>query len=313
MDPTLLLVGGGLLALVLGAEIFSDDDDDNDNDNDDGEIVDPPTDDKTDDQVTITNDVATGTAESDEIVQPADTASVDYFDEAHGLAGHDTIEMDHGGSAYGGAGADKIDVEDRYLGDPSAHVRATIDGGSGNDDIDVSPYAADILGGTGHDTIDYSEDNIDWQLGSTINAGSGNDVVDADIEVGADNEPLTVTLGSGEDKIHVELDMDDLGVSTNHDEQAVSHYKGQDTPVVITDFDPAEDSLTIELDPEAENFSVGGQQVDLRYDRWEAREENDDTFVEIYYTTPDGEEVSNTIHLQNVTGLPANAVKFITT
>ena len=100
-------------------------------------------------------------------------------------------EPRHGWPGRSANGDDVIEMDDPFTGDPSDHVTTVVDGGAGNDSIDVAPYVGKIIGGDGNDTIDYSEENVDWHLASSIDAGAGNDVIEADIEIGADNAAVT--------------------------------------------------------------------------------------------------------------------------
>ena len=115
MDPTLLLAGGGLLALILGHEIFSDDDDDDDNTK--------PLD------IEAEDGVARGTADDDLITTENITG---VYTAIHAGAGNDTVETepyDARVDVYGDAGNDKLDIE--FVSE------MTIDGGGGNDTIEA--------------------------------------------------------------------------------------------------------------------------------------------------------------------------------
>ena len=115
MDPTLLLAGGGLLALILGHEIFSDDDDDDDNTK--------PLD------IEAEDGVARGTADDDLIT--TENITGDYT-AIHAGAGNDTVETEPSDApldVYGDAGNDYLDIE--------YESEMTVDGGGGNDTIEA--------------------------------------------------------------------------------------------------------------------------------------------------------------------------------
>lgn len=328
MDMSLLILGGGLLAAFLGHEIFSDDDDD-DNDNTAADGV-------TDDDVKVDDDFAGGNNGDNEIVQTVTADGIENFMTAYGMGGNDTITMISGGSAYGGTGDDVLIVEDHLRlptilpgGDDAYDLydRDTIDGGAGNDKIEVDRVVdTQINGGEGDDTISYEEAEdfpANNYVPNDIDAGAGDDVIDATVEVGADDKPLGVTLGEGQDTLSIEFDMDDIFIGTVIDEQGM--FRGHDAGVVVTDFNPDEDILVIEPDTDPKNFATdypGAHDAALTYDGVTIVEAKGNTYVVIRYAEniPDEPDdysvgvtgVSSVVVLQGVTGVPASAIKVVT-
>ena len=299
MDPTLLLVGGGLLALVLGHEIFSDDDDDDDNTK--------PLD------IEAEDGVARGTADDDLITTENITG---VYTAIHAGAGNDTVETepyDARVDVYGDAGNDKLDIE--------FASEMTIDGGGGNDTIEADGGGnATILGGAGDDIIDYSDE--DYGIDSTfaadvIDAGAGDDVVEAELSTHPFHMPLEVTTGAGADTISFTPEIDNI-VLTYDDVQpgGVPTLDRTGELAQITDFDPKLDQLTIdpmsELDPES--LWINDLPAEISYAGYEVTEDADGTVVSLIHDVVSAEESAQytlNIDLPGATGIPASAIKII--
>lgn len=299
MDPTLLLAGGGLLALILGHEIFSDDDDDDDNTK--------PLD------IEAEDGVARGTADDDLIT--TENITGDYT-AIHAGAGNDTVETEPSDApldVYGDAGNDYLDIE--YASE------MTVDGGGGNDTIEADGDGnATILGGTGDDVIDYSDE--DDAIGSSyapdiIDAGAGDDVVEAELSTHPFHMPLEVTTGAGADTISFTPEIDNLTL-TYDDVQpgGVPTLDRTDELAQITDFDPKSDLLTIdpmsELDPDS--LWINDLPAEISYAGYEVTEDADGTVVSLIYDVVSAEESAQytlNIDLPGATGIPASAINII--
>jgi len=160
----------------------------------------------------------------------------------------------------GGAGSDFIDAgagddvvfESWFIGEPIADGNDTIFGGTGNDSlagydsIDGGRDDDALYGDNGNDTL-IGGDGNDLLFGGAqndlLNGGSGNDTIEGGygfdtLNGGAGNDTIyategsTLTGGLGADSFIVEEDLSDTLVPR------------------ITDFDPAVDSLHIDLTPE---------------------------------------------------------------
>jgi Ca2+-binding RTX toxin-like protein len=133
-----------------------------------------------------------------------------------GTDGADSLRGDTGDDLVRGLDGD--DLISGYDGDDALY------GGAGNDIFDRNAGEDTIFGGAGNDTI--MEARVPFYDGpniSVIDGGSGDDTIGFD-------GGSTVTGGAGADAL------------------ALFHNQQDDAPSVITDFDAAQDSLTVFLD-----------------------------------------------------------------
>ena len=151
-----------------------------------------------------------------------DVANVrSYSDHASffGYAGNDFISVNgaRNTNIYGGAGNDTLKVDWQRLTE-----NVLLDGGDGDDKIDVDGHDSKVSGGAGNDFI--SVKGYNWR----VNGGAGNDT----IQIWGRDRNVTVTGGAGKDTFRL------MGP---HDR------KGQ--WITITDLS-AEDVMRFEMNPE---------------------------------------------------------------
>lgn len=197
VDPSLLLVVGGLFALLLGHEIFSDDDAPSRSENPDGDGDDVVTEYDSDADAdgvlatgggndlvrvpgTIGNDIDLGagndTIEGVSVVSPTSASLV-----VRGGEGDDAMSLDLAERAfvYGGEGADLIEIghfSNRIGVDEFGD--AAIVGGAGNDTIIIDDADANssFAGDDGDDLIVVDGSGQDEQ-GYLIEGGTGDDTI----------------------------------------------------------------------------------------------------------------------------------------
>ncbi|MGR3378677.1 calcium-binding protein [Salipiger abyssi] len=200
---------------------------------------------------------------------------------ADGQAGDDTlraISYESGIILRGGEGDDTLigvavtlygDDGDDYLESTPFNGEEfgiqTVEGGAGNDVINALEGFADIDGGTGDDYVATGHhstvsggDGEDYfrvlERDNTIDGGDGNDTIWADLDLGPRETPyptiggniyetetdyeIALTGGDGEDVFDMWLSLDHVD-SENDEPMVVAR---------ITDFDPAEDMLLLNLD-----------------------------------------------------------------
>ena len=344
MEP-ITLIAGGLIALVLGNEIFSNDDDDKTvsqvNTDDDTQVdTDDDTPVTTDIEYDADNDLVQGTSGDDLIdvnkiifdgrsITPSRVLGGDGNDEilllpsdeteVQGEGGNDTIKVATGGDAigdiYGGDGDDYLDVR--------GSDGRIIDGGAGNDLIEASPRGdADIFGGEGNDTVEYDGDVAGEFVGSDIDLGAGDDSLSADLGLDAVHlSKLQITTGSGADSIEIDVERDDdLMIATDSDDGSLSYYNSYigraGTLATVTDFNPAEDMLTVDPGTESSKFIEYASQAKgtLTYRSYDVTENADGSVVTLYYDALVGSETTQVelqIDLPGATGIPASAIKII--
>ncbi len=175
----------------------------------------------------------------------------DGNDTIDGAGGNDTIDGGAGNDIlYGGDGNDALTDTSGLnqlfgeAGDDTLTVniydaggRVVLDGGTGNDLIKVGfpfgvgvfGWGVDVFGGDGDDTVLITQGN-----GNIVDLGTGNDRI---VLTGASVEPTTLTLGEGADQVSIGL------------EYGAAHFN-YGGPLVMTDYEPGVDSLTIAFTPE---------------------------------------------------------------
>ncbi|CAM2972989.1 hypothetical protein SAMN04488021_10277 [Paracoccus aminovorans] len=249
MEPAALIFGG-LIALMLGVAIFDDDDEPD-------REPEPEPEPEMDDQGRVT-----GTDRDDDLAY--DETASPYPTEIHAGAGNDTVSLSLGVDTYGEDGDDVILIDTSY--------GSVIDGGAGNDQIRVDrAIKTEVLGGDGDDTISLIDRAMDEP--NVIDAGAGNDMVliAKSPSLGSDwNHTTDVTLGEGAD--HLQLDMQQGDINPGQ--------AGSGTAVEVSDFDPTQDVLTINIPAAEQNYlghnviaRNGGTEIELRYLGLDAEEE----------------------------------------
>ncbi|WP_333712609.1 calcium-binding protein [Yoonia sp.] len=223
----LVLLGGALLIPLFGG-----DDDETDNENEiDNEILGGPG-----------NDVIDGTEENDLI------RTFLGDDTIYGNGGNDRIfsgggdDIVYGGLGNdfvrGGSGNDRIfgeEGDDRLFGDQGDDY---IDGGSG-DDIIRGGRGDDLIFGRGGADVMSGEDNNDtifgWQNGTVMNGG----LTDADNPDQSNDDTLVMVTGEG---------VMTNGTGDNMNIALANVSDGQETSIIVTDFDRADDTLVLTVD-----------------------------------------------------------------
>ncbi|MCV2446759.1 hypothetical protein [Paracoccus sp. DMF] len=271
MEPAGLLIGG-ILALALGFAFFGDDDDE-------APAQPEP---EMDDEGRVT-----GTDGGDEIAY--DYTDHPYPTEIRAGAGDDSVSLAMGVDTYGEAGDDVIRMED-------ANVNV-IDGGDGNDRIVLDrAIRADVRGGDGDDTISMNDRSVEGT--SSIDAGAGEDIVQIgkDPSLSSDwNHTIPVELGAGADSLQI-----DFTAGTMSPGQA-----GSGTSAEVSDFDPAEDILTINI--------AEGDETFLGYEVVE-RDGNSEVVLTYRGIGSDEQpmEYSAVVRLLGVSDLPASSLQVVT-
>ncbi|CUH82636.1 calcium-binding protein [Tropicibacter naphthalenivorans] len=181
------------------------------------------------------DDTIDGT-EGDDLIQ-----ALGGFDMAFGNGGNDTVL---GGAdddlLGGGEGDDQVDGEDGWDTVYGWTGDDTLDGGA-DQDLLYGDDGDDLLsGGTGNDTL-YGDDGIDTLLG-----GDGDDLM-YDASTAFDDGPYHSVMdgGAGDDTLSA------LGASTLTGGTGADVLRWESVPgagpLVITDFDPAEDRLDLAI------------------------------------------------------------------
>jgi Ca2+-binding RTX toxin-like protein len=152
------------------------------------------------------------------------TLDTDLSVRVFGGEGDDTLSStSYGNDLYGGPGADVL----------SGGIANSMYGGEGNDqithhmDIARGPGSTDLEGDEGDDTF-------------TVYAGVGTD------EHGSETTNFWIEGGEGEDSIELFLTLENDDVDIDGDRKLLNRLGG------ISDFDPEEDSLLIQIDAEDE-------------------------------------------------------------
>lgn len=131
----------------------------------------------------------------------------------------------------------------------STAVGNTLEGGVGDDTL-TGIDATDMDGGSGDDQITYVSDTGLNDSVAHIDGGEGDDVINilADAGVGhPDRGGAIVTGGSGRDAFNITLDLQNSQEEVNDDDGLL-----ESNIALVTDFGPAEDTLVIEVESDAE-------------------------------------------------------------
>lgn len=185
-------------------------------------------------QGTIGGDLLTGTEDGDVLSGwPEEFNLGDSFgnDTIYGGAGDDSLNTPYGNDLlYGGLGYDTLDGFDGH---------DTLYGGAGDDRVDGYTGNDQLFAGAGNDVLlardggdtmaggDGADSLYSGGDGSMLDGGAGNDYIEFD-------SSDTVTTGDGADSLFIRT-----GAFGPEEDTAVAE---------ITDFDPSQDHLTIELD-----------------------------------------------------------------
>ncbi|SDD59877.1 hypothetical protein SAMN05421538_10213 [Paracoccus isoporae] len=286
MDPSIALLAGGLLAMLLGPGLLNGGADAEGDDLDDGE---PPNGDDN-------PDIIAGTEGDDDIDVPMAIGK-----QVYGLGGNDRITMDFvtpdarkPAIAEGGIGNDSLSGVSAQYGplDPSEPAGLSeggviFDGGLGDDHLTLTASTGGrLVGGSGNDII-----KIDNRIASrpatpffaqepafVIEAGADDD------EIHVDNgalyqDPLTISGGAGADKFQFspwiadEIDEDSYNSSINRTLLELA---------TITDFERGVDSLTFDV-RESDHMTVGDQWRTAEFIGMNVTDAEDDTHVSALY------------------------------
>ena len=266
------LVGAGLLAGVL---LFDNDDDDDDDDHTAQKVdwqgeQDVETGDGDDVLTALAANADGDTPEINEIDMNGgnDAATVEVsvgeidmgdgndtltFANDEVFLSFDRIEMDDGDDVVivdGGSGG----TLDGGAGDDSIYAMGTMDvqGGLGNDTI-TGILLGSAHGGVGDDVL-----SVDRPFGTGDSAhmlgGVGNDTLQAVATLGDTEHPydegpwIQMTGGEGADSFEVAVTLGEM-TQAEYDMLAVNgHVPNEESLPFIQDFDPAEDSITVEID-----------------------------------------------------------------
>ncbi|MBD3664376.1 calcium-binding protein [Sulfitobacter aestuariivivens] len=212
---------------------------------------------------------------------------------ANGGDGDDTITATGiGGSVDGGGADDVISVQGAF---------ETITGGNGDDTI-VSDSAdfgggTPVDGGAGNDDITIS-DNAGTGFSTQINGGDGNDAIRSMVLWGDATSADVLTGGAGADSFTVGFIQ--LGANDGTLGQVME----------ITDFDPAEDQLAIDLS----GFDIfGDDNSALNSLNFDLLERADGTGTDLVFTVQNGAatgDLTGNIFLSNATGIDPAAIVF---
>ncbi|MDO5606729.1 MAG: calcium-binding protein [Paracoccus sp. (in: a-proteobacteria)] len=300
MEMQALYLVGGLLALMMGYEIFSGDDNDDGDETEDREVT-------VDGQISADLDLGPGNdtliggriGPSDDLIARVadDDRDPSVLPEIDGGAGDDRISIDHlaGISVFGGAGDDDIRlghvtshiapdtaVQEVYVQGGSGDDRIIIGGASGNvsisgddgDDVIVvdamNGATVSVSGGAGDDIIQVQGVAMDPTGMLYLEAG-GNDI-EGNIE-GADTFELSVRVtedASNLSHLHARLEGDGirpvapaelLDASPDEIRDWLSS-NGAYTPVAhIEHLDPAEDRLVVDPTSFANGATYEGYEI----------------------------------------------------
>lgn len=247
-----ILVAGGSIAWIADSV-----GDDSENGNEDLDAVDPQDPDSAEPAADGRNllfdgaGILTGTDGNDTLSAGQDSALAP--EQVSLLGGDDVaaIDVPFGVTLSGGAGDDHL---------TSTSVGNVLEGGEGNDTL-YGIDANSLFGGGGDDNITF-DSNVELNSSvAHIAGGAGDDTISVLTDVGIDTPDrggAIVAGGDGSDVFEVVM----------HLENSAEDVDGSGTLETrigrITDFDPSEDSLVIELDPAADAqsraFSVAMEQ-----------------------------------------------------
>ena len=205
--------------------------------NDNEDVAD--SDEATDGQTEVDTSIFTGTAEAD-VVDDSTTLATDVEGmELYG--GDDVVDVTNYflTDLDAGEGDDSIDVDAYY---------ATINGGEGDDTLIVNGGNA-IYGDAGNDTIETTQSSVGDYPTTIADGGDGDDVLTArdtafyNTMFTVNDSGVNMTGGEGADTFNVIYAADDV------DPDALSGGEAyHNNLVAITDFDPSEDTLVVEVE-----------------------------------------------------------------
>jgi Ca2+-binding RTX toxin-like protein len=329
MSPLVLL---SLLSLTLFIPAFEGLDDDDMVDAEDPVDPELPPDPDTPEDPQEPTEAVTGTAGDDTLVGMAGQV-------VDGLAGADSLEASSGSvTLNGGEGQDTLFLEGPIIADvtntsqvnggdgddtiAAIGLGGSVDGGGGDDVIDVQGTLDAVDGGNGDDTITGSA--ADYGGGSPLSGGAGNDVLStfdeagfsyrAELDGGAGDDTLTSALittspeevdaltgGAGADVFQVSFSGDNIDPSGGA-------LLG--TLLEVTDFEPAEDSLVLEI----RGFPVFAAQIDAGNQiSFDVADADDGSGSLLSFTIANADAngpITGTILLSGVTGITPEEVDF---
>jgi len=189
-----------------------------------------------------------------ELIADDEAFSTISGDTVTGSAGDDIITDGLiGDSSFidSGAGNDEI-----LIGVLEDELSVTIEGGDGNDTLTgIDLLNSDLSGGAGDDVINLEQKSFAFNGGPVIlDGGEGNDTLNLALGTplmetsGASNysEPVEASGGDGADMFHITLDATPLASSTSVT-GTLDPFTGTEPILAISDFDPNEDALLLDL------------------------------------------------------------------
>lgn len=246
---------------------------------------------------TLTSDSPLGTETStNEVFLGAgdDTATTSLSgSEIYGGDGDDTMTADSStNTLYGEAGDDTLAV-----GSSSAAF-----GGAGDDTISVETGAT-AFGGEGNDVLTFSTLVYGSSETSTMEGGAGDDELVNMREIGAEDDHsiyggVSMAGGEGQDTFTLELEL--LNGQAAFGETAVNNSGGR-----ITDFDPAEDSLVIDIErgPETADRDMSSATLNDTSYTYLGVTYTSTTLVMVFEGNANSDETHVSVRLDDVSGL----------
>ncbi len=240
----IILLGVGLAAMALDS-LF----DDNDSDAAPTDVEDTPV---------RNEDTLIGTDGDDSFGE--DVSGDDEISEIRGGAGDDTFVGLDGTRAFGEEGDDTF-----LISEETAGYNVVLDGGDGNDTLSaLGVTRATLDGGTGDDLITLKHD-IFGEEASSAHGGEGNDTLNVQLDLSPDlnvSNP-TVSGGAGEDEFY--LTVTPVTDSSGPLAEAANRL------VTVTDFDPDEDALVLDLSQEELPEAFSDVEIEITYEDEEAQ------------------------------------------
>ncbi|WP_270726458.1 calcium-binding protein [Shimia sp. Alg240-R146] len=154
-------------------------------------------------------------------------------------------------SVYGGEGDDMLtDFSNMFGGEGNDTLDGTggsyrLEGGAGDDVLTANGFASEVLGGEGNDEINIDASNHVGDNVINVEGGEGDDVFNVRTSIGDDRPEFGgfgLQGGEGSDTFNLTLEVVDQDTDVDGDGE-VSINAG-----VVQDFDPAEDSLVIDIE-----------------------------------------------------------------
>lgn len=284
----LLLVGGLLGALVLG-DAF-------DSSNPPAEVEDEPAAPEGIDLVLTSDSDATltGTEGDDTLTSEGLPNTGTSTDVVFLGGGDDLAETDlWGADIYGGDGDDTMTAN---------ATEATLYGDAGDDVLSVT-HGADAYGGEGNDILTFDTTSGGSSEASLLNGGAGDDdLVNTRVIGGIDDQGhyggVSMTGGEGQDNFTLELELSNG--SADFADTVVNNSGGR-----ITDFDPAEDSLVIEIErgPETADREMTSATLNDTSYSYSGVTYTSTALVMTFEGNANSDETQVRVTLDNVTGL----------